>query len=1139
VSYQWQRNGLDIAGATDSTYQLGDSDVGATIKVVASYTDLHGTPESVTSAPTAAVANVNDAPVGLPFISGTVTEDQTLTADTSGITDADGLSGAFSYQWLRNSSAIGGATGSTYTLGDADVGTQISVRVSYTDDQLTPEALTSAPTAEVVNVNDAPTGVVTIDNLTPAEGDTLTASNSLADADGLSGPIGYQWRRNGLDIAGATGNTYTTVQADVDAVISVVASYTDDQGELESVTSTPTVAVINVNNPPTGSVTISGPPTEDQTLTASNTLADEDGIGSVSYQWQRNWVDIAGATDSTYVLGDADVGAAIRVVASYTDGYGVSESVASAAVGPVVNVNDAPVANDDSTTTNEDTPVTVNVVGNDSDVEGDTLVVSAVTQGTNGTVTFAGGSVTYTPNANFNGSDGFTYTLSDGNGGTAIATINVTVIPANDAPVGNDDTATTNEDTPVTVNVVSNDSDVDGDTLVVSAVTQGANGTVSFAGGSVTYTPNANFNGSDSFTYTLSDGNGGTAIATVNVTVTPVNDAPIANDDSAATNEDSPVTVNAIANDSDVEGDVLVVSAVTQGANGTVTFAGGSVTYTPNASFNGSDSFTYTVSDGNGGTAAATVNVTVNADNDAPVANNDSATTNEDTPVTINVVSNDTDIEGDTLVVSAVTQGTNGTVTFSGGSVTYTPDDNFNGTDSFTYTVSDGNGGTATATASVTVNPVNDAPAANADSATTNEDSPITVNVVGNDSDVEGDPLVVSAATQGANGTVTFAGGSVTYTPNDNFNGTDSFTYTVSDGNGGTSSAIVNVTVNPVNDAPVAVDDSATTNRGTSVAFNVAANDSDIEGDRLTVNPTPVRDASHGTLVLNADGTFIYTPDANFTGVDSFTYEVSDGKGGVAQATVTISVFAAKAAPTGGDSIEPKADGAEPTTASLDTPSLSLPEHPDVTVTEVLQADVVNESNLVSNQDSIKKNGLTSPSIKTAFRSFLQQAVSRDSSPADAASIALNDVKESLSYREPGRDKPSTAVQKEDLQSERAYSAILALAYEYLRNSLDAVKEEMAGDHQLSKVYLGSAIVSSVGLSVGYVVWLLRGGMLIGSLLSSLPAWQILDPLPILVRKKDGEHSEDDESLESILHKKARSKTKIQGAKVLGSEPKR
>ncbi|MCI0689723.1 MAG: hypothetical protein L0Y54_21175, partial [Sporichthyaceae bacterium] len=155
--YQWLRNGLVIAGATTSTYTLGDADVGSQISVQVGYTDARGTVEGpLTSAQTAAVANVNDVPVGVPTITGTATEDQTLTANTAGIGDADGL-GAFGYQWLRNGLVVAGATTSSYTLGDADVGTQISVQVGYTDARGTVEGpLTSAQTAAVADVNDVP-----------------------------------------------------------------------------------------------------------------------------------------------------------------------------------------------------------------------------------------------------------------------------------------------------------------------------------------------------------------------------------------------------------------------------------------------------------------------------------------------------------------------------------------------------------------------------------------------------------------------------------------------------------------------------------------------------------------------------------------------------------------------------------------------------------------------------------------------------------------------------------------------------------------------------------------------------------------------------------------------------------------------
>jgi hypothetical protein len=251
-SYQWLRNGAVIGGATASTHTLNDADVGNQMSVRVSYTDGNGTAEGpLTSAQTAAVINVNDAPVGLPTITGTVTEDQILTADTSGISDADGL-GAFSYQWLRGGAVIGGATASTYTLGDADVGSQISVRVSYTDGNGTPEGpLTSAQTAAVTNVNDAPVGLPTITG-TVTEDQILTADTSgISDVDGL-GAFSYQWLRGGAAIGGATASTYTLGDADVGNQISVRANYTDGQGTTENVGSATTAPVVNINDAPIG-----------------------------------------------------------------------------------------------------------------------------------------------------------------------------------------------------------------------------------------------------------------------------------------------------------------------------------------------------------------------------------------------------------------------------------------------------------------------------------------------------------------------------------------------------------------------------------------------------------------------------------------------------------------------------------------------------------------------------------------------------------------------------------------------------------------------------------------------------------------------------------------------------------------------
>jgi DNA/RNA endonuclease G (NUC1) len=681
-------------------------------------------------------------------------------------------------------------------------------------------------------------------------------------------------------------------------------------GSTSSNTSTVSIGVSEVNDSPSATDDSKTTAEDTQLVFPSSDLTANDSTGPANESGQvltvtsvtagANTHGTVGLTSGTITYTpDANFNGAASFTYSMCDDGTTNGSPDSKCASATVNitvtaVNDNPTAADDSASTDEDTPVTVNVLNNDSDVDNDSLTISAVTQGSHGSVVNNGNNLSYSPAANFNGTDSFTYTISDGHGGTATANVSITINAVNDNPNAVDDAATTNEDTAVTVNVLGNDSDVDADSLTVSAVTQGAHGAVVNNGSNVTYSPAANYNGTDSFTYTISDGHGGTATASVSVTIIAVNDAPVANNDSATTNEDTAVTVNVLTNDSDVDGDSLSVSGVTQGAHGLVTTNGTSVSYSPAADFNGTDSFTYTISDGHGGTATASVSVTINAVNDAPVANADTAATNEDTAVTVNVLTNDSDVDGDTLAVSSVTQGTNGAVTNNGTSVTYTPAANFNGTDSFTYTISDGHGGTATANVSVTINAVNDAPVANADTAATNEDTAVTVNVLTNDSDVDGDTLAVSSVTQGTNGAVTNNGTSVTYTPAANFNGTDSFSYTISDGHGGTATANVSVTVSAVNDNPVAVADSTSTNEDNSVTIDVVANDTDVDGDSLSL--ASVGSAAHGTVSI-VSGKAVYSPNPNYNGTDSFGYVVSDGHGGQANGAVSVTINPVNDAP--------------------------------------------------------------------------------------------------------------------------------------------------------------------------------------------------------------------------------------------------
>lgn len=576
---------------------------------------------------------------------------------------------------------------------------------------------------------------------------------------------------NDVNCRPIANDDFVTTPEDTPIAIDILANDTDAIGGID-----PTTVVI-------------------VTSAAHGSLSVDPTTGVVTYSPELNF---NGIDTFTYTVADT---------------RGAVSNVATATI-TVTPVNDAPDAVNDFYTTAEDTPLTVaapGVLSNDSDVDGDSLTVIAFSDPPNGTVLVnANGSVSYTPDANFNGVDSFTYTISDGNGGTDTATATINVTAVNDAPDAVDDVYTTVEDTPLTVaapGVLSNDTDADGDSLTVSTFSDPPNGTVVVnPNGSLSYTPDANFTGTDTFTYTISDGRGGTDTATVTVNVTSVADAPDAVDDLYVTPEDTPLFVPApgvLLNDTDGDGDTLTVTAFSDPPNGTVVVSpDGSVSYTPDANFNGVDSFTYTISDGNGGTDTATVTVNVTAANDAPDAVNDTYTIAEDTPLSVpapGVLSNDTDVDGDSLTVIAFSDPPSGTVVVNpDGSLSYTPDANFNGTDTFTYTVSDGNGGTDTATVTVNVTPVNDPPNAADDTAATQQNLPITIAVLSNDTDPEGNPLTIIAVTDPPHGSVVVnPDGTITYTPDTDFTGPDSFTYTISDGQGGTDSATVTVTTRP------------------------------------------------------------------------------------------------------------------------------------------------------------------------------------------------------------------------------------------------------------------------------------------------------------------------------------------------------
>ena len=620
-----------------------------------------------------------------------------------------------------------------------------------------------------------------------------------------------------------------------------------------------------------------------------------------------------------------------------TEGTHTATATVTITVDPV---NDPPAAIDDPATTDEDTATRIEVVANDRDVDGDPLTVTDHTQPTNGDVACDETSCRYIPGRDFHGIDTFTYTVSDGDK-TASAAVTVTVDPVNDAPVAAADTATTAEDTAARIGLAGNDSDVDGDPLTVAGHTQPTNGEVTCDETSCTYTPHRDFHGTDSFTYVVSDGDK-TASATVTVTVESVNDAPVAVDDAATTDEDAAARIGVVGNDSDVERDSLTIEKHTQPAHGDVACDDASCTYTPRPNFYGGDEFTYTVSDGDK-SATATVTVEVHPVQDPPVAADDSVTVAEDGDAArIDVVGNDSDLDGDPLTVAHNTAAANGVVTCNETSCSYTPHHDFHGVDTFTYIVSDGVD-TATGTVTVTVDSVNDPPVAVDDAARTDEDTAAIIELVGNDSDVDGDSLTVVDHAKATDGDVSCDDTSCTYTPHRDFHGVDTFTYTVSDGVD-TATGTVTVTVESVNDAPVAVDDATTVAEDANATrIEVIGNDSDVEGDSLTV--ADHTDPANG-LVDCDDTSCTYTPHRDFHGVDTFTYTLSDGVD-TATATVTVTVESVNDPPVAVDdtytSIEDTAldvaagDGLLANDSDVDGDSLSTvvkaePAHGTVTV---------------------------------------------------------------------------------------------------------------------------------------------------------------------------------------------------------------
>ncbi|MHA2021257.1 MAG: Ig-like domain-containing protein [Candidatus Thorarchaeota archaeon] len=614
------------------------------------------------------------------------------------------------------------------------------------------------------------------------------------------------------------------------------------------------------------------------------------------------------------------------------------------------------MAVDDYIVTDEDTPVIIDFMANDYDVD-DSFgwdYTAWSQSGIHGALEHVHNYevepgvfrtvLRYTPGPDWYGTcTAISYGIQDSFDAQASAQIFITVNPVNDAPVAMDDYVVTDEDTPIIIDFMANDYDVD-DTFSLQYV---AWGTLEIHGQLdvvpdyevepgvfryvLMYTPDPDWHGSSSsISYGIQDMFGAQSSANVYITVNPVNDAPVAVDDYVVTDEDTPIIIDFMANDYDVdddfdwsmvgwnipdlhgEADLLFDYEVAPGVFRAV------VSYTPDPNWYGSTStIYYSIRDSSGAVSStAYIHITVNSVNDAPVGVDDSYTIDEDTSLTLQapgVLSNDYDVDGDSITLDFQTFPQHGDWTIgSNGFFNYKPPADWFGTDSFTYRVFDGTEYSGVVTVTVIVNPVNDAPVAVDDYIVIDEDTPVIIDFMGNDYDVDGDafdrnsvgwyPLEIHGQWEYVWHEVEpgVFRWTIQYTPDQNWHGTITpLQYTVRDSLDAVSNlAYICITVNSVNDAPVAADDAYTTDEDTilqlDLATGVIANDFDIDGDVLTA--LAVSGPSYGTLSLNTDGSFSYTPNADWFGVDSFVYEVSDGAM-TDTATVTVKVNSVNDAP--------------------------------------------------------------------------------------------------------------------------------------------------------------------------------------------------------------------------------------------------
>ncbi|HHF0536068.1 TPA: tandem-95 repeat protein [Vibrio alginolyticus] len=862
------------------------------------------------------VEGENDAPeVGqdLAYImdeDGTITFTQEQLLGYASDVDGDDLA-AFNVQVGANASVVDNGDGTYTVTPDTDFNGELDLTFDISDGQ---ETISSSIDLTVRPINDAPvpedktfeveedgtlifTDADLLTGATDIEGDNLTVEGVSYDGgDGIltdNGNGTYTFAPNenfngdvnfSFDVSDGTD----TVSANIDVSVTPV----DDA---------PVSGNLAYSVDEDGSIRLS----QEQLLSQASDV-EGDALTASNLSVDGNATVTQNDDGSFTITPDADFNGDIDISFDISDGTNTVQATADLTVNPI---NDLPVPQDQQFSVEEDGTLQftdADLLAGATDIEGDDLTVEGVSyDGGDGILTDNGnGTYTFAPNENFNGDVNFSFDVSDGTD-TVSANIDVSVTPVDDAPVSGNLAYSVDEDGSIRLSqeqLLSQASDVEGDALTASNLSVDGNATVTQNDdGSFTITPDADFNGDIDISFDISDGTN-TVQATADLTVNPINDLPVPQDQQFSVEEDGTLQfteADLLAGATDIEGDDLSVTGISyEGTDGVLTDNGdGTYSFAPNENFNGDVNFSFDVSDGTD-TVSANVDVSVTPVNDPPVAGSTSYTVHEDNSITISdaqLLANSSDLEGDVSIDSVSYSGSDGVLQINGdGTYTFSPNENFNGEVTLDVVVADEEGATDATTAGITVLEVNDPPVAGPTSYTIDEDSVLTFSesqVLLNASDVEGDVELVGISYDGPDGIFTVNDdGTCSFAPNENFNGQVQLDVTIRDEDGAEVDTVINVNVLPINDAPVSGDLAYSVDEDGAITLSqeqLLSQASDIEGDDLTASDLTVD--GNATVTANDDGSFTITPDADFNGDIDIQFNITDGTDTI-QATADLTV---------------------------------------------------------------------------------------------------------------------------------------------------------------------------------------------------------------------------------------------------------